>query len=151
MEVIDTEGDYNDPLNWRASAYTGGSPGFFEATDQDGDGLSNIRENALGTNPNVTDTDGDGSSDGAETIAGTNPLDPSDSFRILSVGPSDIPDEIEIIWASVTGKTYVVESSLDLVGNWSLHDSVTAGGSTSRTTDQTSGKRKFYRVRVSGP
>jgi hypothetical protein len=151
LEVIDTEGDYNDPLNWRASAYTGGSPGFFEATDQDGDGLSNIRENALGTNPNVTDTDGDGSSDGAETIAGTNPLDPSDSFRILSVGPSDIPDEIEIIWASVTGKTYVVESSLDLVGNWSLHDSVTAGGSTSRTTDQTSGKRKFYRVRVSGP
>jgi hypothetical protein len=151
LEVIDTEGDYNDPLNWRASAYTGGSPGFSEATDQDGDGLSNIRENALGTNPNVTDTDGDGSSDGAETIAGTNPLDPSDSFRILSVGPSDIPDEIEIIWASVTGKTYVVESSLDLVGNWSLHDSVTAGGSTSRTTDQTSGKRKFYRVRVSGP
>jgi hypothetical protein len=151
LEVIDTEGDYNDPLNWRASAYTGGSPGFSEATDQDGDGLSNIRENALGTNPNLFDTDGDGSSDGAETIAGTNPIDPSDYFRILSVGPSDIPDGIEIIWASVTGKTYIVESSLDLVGNWSLHDSVTAGGSTSRATDQTSGKRKFYRIRVSGP
>ncbi|MDB4514433.1 lamin tail domain-containing protein, partial [Akkermansiaceae bacterium] len=151
LEVIDTEGNYNDPLNWRASAYTGGSPGFSKATDQDGDGLSNIRENALGTNPNLFDTDADGSSDGAETIAGTNPLDTSDYFRILSVGPSDTPDVIEITWASVTGKTYLVESSSDLAGNWSLHDSVTAGASTSRTTDQTSGERKFYRIRVSGP
>ena len=151
LEVIDTEGDYNDPLNWRASAYTGGSPGFSEATDQDGDGLSNIRENALGTNPNLFDTDGDGSSDGAETVAGTNPLDTSDYFRILSVGPTDTPDEIEITWASVTGKTYRVESSTTLEGVWSLHDSVTAGGPTSSSTDQTSGEKKFYRIRVSGP
>jgi hypothetical protein len=151
LEVIDTAGDYNDPLNWRSSAFAGGSPGFSEATDLDGDGLSNIRENVLGTNPNSFDTDGDGSSDGAETIAGTNPLDTSDYFRILSVGSTDTPNEIEITWASVTGKTYVVESSNDLVGTWNLHDTVTAGGSTSITTDQTSGERRFYRVRVSRP
>ena len=119
-----------------------------EATDLDGDGLSNIRENALGTNPNLFDTDSDGSSDGAETIAGTNPLDASDYFRILSVGATDTPNRIQITWASVTGKTYVVESSTDLEGNWSLHDTVTAGGSTSITTDQTSGRRRFYRIRV---
>jgi hypothetical protein len=151
LEVIDTGGDYNDPLNWKASAFTGGSPGFSEATDLDGDGLSNIRENALGTNPNLFDTDSDGSSDGAETIAGTNPLDASDYFRILSVRATDTPNGIQITWASVTGKTYVVESSTDLEGNWSLHDTVTAGGSTSITTDQTSGRRRFYRIRVSGP
>ena len=151
LEVIDTEGDYNDPLNWRASAYSGGSPGFAAATDEDGDGLSNIRESALGTDPNLSDTDGDGTSDGAEIVAGTNPLDASDYFRILSVGPTESPDEIEIIWASVTGKTYVVESSTDLVGVWNLHDAVTASGPTSSSTDQTSADAKFYRIRVTGP
>ncbi|MEN8680282.1 MAG: hypothetical protein ABF391_09555, partial [Akkermansiaceae bacterium] len=79
------------------------------------------------------------------------PLDASDYFRILSVGPTESPDEIEIIWASVTGKTYVVESSTDLVGVWNLHDAVTASGPTSSSTDQTSADAKFYRIRVTGP
>ena len=151
LEVIDPEGDYNDPLNWRASSFADGSPGAAEATDEDGDGLSNIRESALGTNPKLSDTDGDGASDGAEMVAGTNPVDALDYFRILSVGPTETPDEVEITWASVTGKTYVVESSTDMTGVWNLHDSVTAGGSTSSTTDRTTAESKFYRVRVSGP
>jgi hypothetical protein len=151
LEVIDTEGDYNDPLNWQASAYSGGSPGFAAATDEDGDGLSNIRESALGSDPNLSDTDGDGTSDGAEIVSGTNPLDASDYFRILSVRPTESPDEIEIIWASVTGITYLVESSTDLVGVWNLHDSVTASGPTTSSTNQSSDKAKFYRIRVTGP
>ena len=27
LEVVDSEGDYNDPLNWRASTFNGGTPG----------------------------------------------------------------------------------------------------------------------------
>lgn len=42
--------------------------------DDDGDGLSNAQEIALGTNPNNEDTDGDGINDGNEVnIYGTNP------------------------------------------------------------------------------
>ena len=75
------------------------SPGAAEGIDTDGDGLSDIRENAPGTNPNHTDTDGDGIPDGEETVAGTDPLDALDSFRILSIVPTKNPNEIEIIWA----------------------------------------------------
>ena len=42
--------------------------------DTDGDGLTDVEELALGTNPLVADTDGDGYSDGLEVAGGTNPL-----------------------------------------------------------------------------
>ncbi|MBA4386611.1 MAG: hypothetical protein C0404_01440 [Verrucomicrobia bacterium] len=45
--------------------------------DADGDGLSNVQEMAVGTNPKLADTDGDGVSDLVEVMAGTNPLNPS--------------------------------------------------------------------------
>ncbi|MEV4623253.1 hypothetical protein AB0J74_31660 [Asanoa sp. NPDC049573] len=46
------------------------------AEDVDGDGLTNLREQELGTSPTEADTDGDGVSDGAEVDRGTNPLVP---------------------------------------------------------------------------
>ncbi len=47
--------------------------------DFDRDGLSNVEEQALGTDPLVADTDGGGARDGKEVlIDGTNPLDPGD-------------------------------------------------------------------------
>lgn len=46
----------------------------FAAGDDDGDGLSNNEEEALGTDPQVADTDGDGLNDGQEVNQyGTNP------------------------------------------------------------------------------
>ncbi|MCM0673260.1 hypothetical protein NCC78_00725 [Micromonospora phytophila] len=44
------------------------------AEDVDGDGLTNLDEQRLGTSPTDPDTDGDGLSDGAEVARGTNPL-----------------------------------------------------------------------------
>ena len=43
--------------------------------DTDGDGISDLAEEVIGTNPNNADTDGDGISDGAEISQGTDPLD----------------------------------------------------------------------------
>ena len=42
--------------------------------DTDGDGLTDVRERELGTDPTRTDTDGDGLGDGYEVAGGTNPL-----------------------------------------------------------------------------
>ena len=54
--------------------------------DRDGDGLSNLEEQEMGTNPNLEDTDDDGMTDGYETENGMNPLvydgDESSSFTI---------------------------------------------------------------------
>jgi hypothetical protein len=44
------------------------------AEDVDGDGLTNLDEQRLGTSPTDPDTDGDGLSDGAEVARGTDPL-----------------------------------------------------------------------------
>ncbi len=44
------------------------------AADRDGDGLSDARERALGTDPDDPDTDGDGALDGDELADGTSPL-----------------------------------------------------------------------------
>ncbi|NBT49230.1 MAG: DUF5011 domain-containing protein, partial [Actinobacteria bacterium] len=45
------------------------------AGDEDGDGLTNAQELALGSNPYQGDTDGDGFDDKAESLAGTDPND----------------------------------------------------------------------------
>lgn len=50
---------------------------FGEAVDSDKDGLDDVREKELGTNPFNADTDGDGLNDGDEVIIWkTNPLNP---------------------------------------------------------------------------
>ncbi len=50
-----------------------------DAGDPDGDGLSNMEERHLGTNPANADTDGDGMPDGWEVAQGLNPSNSSDA------------------------------------------------------------------------
>ena len=45
--------------------------------DPDNDGLTNLQEFNLGTNPKLTDSDGDGVADGIELTKGSDPLNPS--------------------------------------------------------------------------
>ncbi|NBT24106.1 LamG domain-containing protein, partial [bacterium] len=60
--------------------------------DEDGDGLTNTQELALGTDAYQADTDGDGVSDGAEVRSGTNPLlkpsFPANTFSVSFNGTS---------------------------------------------------------------
>jgi len=56
--------------------------------DSDGDGLSDARENQLGTDPYDPDTDGDGLTDGEEVNQyNTDPLNPDTDFDGLKDGP----------------------------------------------------------------
>lgn len=61
--------------------------------DVDNDGLTNLREQELGTSPTQFDTDGDGVSDGAEVARGTNPLvaDPRTDPPLGGGAPPIIP------------------------------------------------------------
>ncbi|MCG3146937.1 MAG: hypothetical protein PCFJNLEI_00372 [Verrucomicrobiae bacterium] len=77
-EWVDTLGD-GIPKEWRAFYFGGDGTttngNSCAACDADSDGLSNLVEFSLGTDPTYADTDGDGLADGAEVNThGTNPL-----------------------------------------------------------------------------
>jgi hypothetical protein len=55
--------------------------------DDDGDGLTNAQELAIGTDPFNPDTDGDGFPDGVEVEVGSNPLDPRSPGLLVVAAP----------------------------------------------------------------
>jgi len=65
------------------------------AVDTDGDGLSDVEEAGLGTDPALADTDTGGAEDGAEVAAGNDPLDPSDDANILDGDNDQLSDAEE--------------------------------------------------------
>ncbi len=79
-----------------------------DVPDTDDDGLADGEEvRTYGTDPTKADSDGDGASDGDEIAAGTDPNDPSSRFRITSIERGSTT----ITWATVHGRTYVVQFS----------------------------------------
>jgi hypothetical protein len=99
-EDLNEDGDGNPATN-PTDLDNDGIPDYLDAEDQggpkgdlDGDGLTNEREEELGTDPLRADTDGDGVEDGAEISAGTDPLD------VASYADADgdlVPDAVEIV------------------------------------------------------
>ena len=76
INVLDPDQD-NDGLPDGIEVRICGNPTCATPTaDNDGDGLSNLDEVGLGTDPARADTDGDGLSDSAEVLGGTDPVNP---------------------------------------------------------------------------
>ena len=97
--------------------------------------------------PAAMDEDGDGMSNGDEDSAGTNPLDNGSNFSVSSQTLENNGD-ITITWTPVAGKTYKVQSSLNLAPDSWIDE---ASGLNSGTfTDQPviGENKKFYRVVV---
>ena len=85
--------------------------------DSDGDGLTDVVEGVLGTDPFNPDTDFDGSWDGVEVATGTDPLSSSSFFQVLEIARNG--DDVTLTWPSAEGQTYTIQSSADLdSGNW---------------------------------
>ncbi len=73
--ILSTVGD-GIPDDWKiAHGFDINDPSL-AGKDPDGDGLTNLQEFQLGTDPKNPDTDGDGVTDGEEVKRGTNPLSP---------------------------------------------------------------------------
>ena len=75
--------------------------------DADDDGLCDVAEANLGTDPDVADTDGDGVGDGQEVRDGTDPLTPTAEPTVeLTADPplGDAPHEV-VLTAEATGFT----------------------------------------------
>lgn len=72
--------------------------------DKDGDGLPNLQEFALGTDPTKADTDGDGVPDGEEVANGTDPLTPPNRKPVLvASGATEFAPGIVRLSAIVSG------------------------------------------------
>ncbi len=97
----------------------------------------------------AADEDGDGLLNSAEDAAGTNPFDPESRFRIISVVRQN-ESSVQVVWASVAGRKYLLEAAGDLATGFApVSGVVQSTGSTTQFTD-TAGTddHRFYRVTV---
>ena len=100
--------------------------------DTDGDGITDVDEGILGTDPNNPDTDGDGVDDGQEVTDGSDPVDPSSTLFNLN-------DNFCAEWNGFIGQTINIAEFVNLTGSdrqvdLTLFDFLgTAQGTTSTT------------------
>ena len=146
----DTNPESSEPLNWRASAAVGGTPGGSDAVnfsgdpaaDADGDGLSALVEYALGS------SDVDATSGNDATSAGS-----------VEIGGASYPTFNYQLNPAAEDVNRSVESSVDLV-TWTnadtqlvkLANSVNADGSVTKTlrlaSPLTGESKLYFRLRV---
>ncbi len=126
--------------------------------DPDGDGLSNLREYVIGTDPTEPDTDGDGMKDGNEVLYGHDPLVPHEPpLAVTEIEP--LPDGAMLIsWPSMYGLGYMPQFS-DSIGPESVwsnlvrhviwEDTYFPGGTLEAVdTDAKDHPSRFYRVKT---
>ncbi|MGZ4985764.1 MAG: hypothetical protein ACXV8A_06700, partial [Chthoniobacterales bacterium] len=93
------------------------------------------------------DEDGDGMSNSKEDFAGTNPLDPKSILAVTNVSRPDTT-HFSVTWNSVNGRTYQVEVANAPGGTYTpVGSSVPAAGTSSSTTVAGT-PPAFYHVRV---
>jgi hypothetical protein len=108
------------------------------------------------TNVNAnSDPDGDGMSNRQEYLAGTNPLDRNDKLQITTFTAQQGGAPMTVTWQSTPARCYFLQTSLDIgASNWfdsGLGLVAPDGASTTRTVNQASAMKRFYRVQAVNP
>ncbi len=119
--------------------------------DFDGDGMNNLAEYDVGTDPSDPDTDADGLRDGAEEIAGTDPTDARSVFAIVEV--TAVGDAVRLRWHATAGREYRVLVSTDQEV-WTEVAIIPPGDDRlAEWLDDTSNEepRRFYKLEVAIP
>ena len=137
----------DEPANWIASAPT---PGHLPELDSDGDGLPDAWELAHGLDPfsndAALDSDGDGLSNAQEFLAGTDPQSAASTLRLEVRWAGD---EFRLRFAALAGRSYVVETRLDLeTGAWTNFFATNSlpGPQLIELPVATNGAQHFYRL-----
>ena len=129
--------------------------------DADRDGISNIEEESLGTDPKNADTDGDGYSDGVELESGYNPLIAAPGDKITqtdvlpTINPIDIPttnvtakiseDVVDFLAdAQEAGKTDIAPEELTAAVEKSVEEEVTFVEMPTVSIDEINVKKQEY-------
>jgi hypothetical protein len=127
---------------------------FQDATDSDGDGLSQYQEVIVyGTDPDDADSDDDGFSDGFEVETGFSPLSASstpDAVSGIETAVSGIETTVKYWFNAASGVSYRIEYSTDL-NNWFIleDDILGTGGEIVRYYDTVGTQKRFYRAKRS--
>lgn len=129
---------------------------FAGSVDSDGDGMNDAWETEYGLNPLQSgdaslDLDGDGISNRDEFIAGTAPTDIESFLAVQSLARS-ATNGVEISWQAVTGRTYRLQFSTNLLADPAFFilppfSNLTGAGLITVTDTNAAGSRA-YRVGV---
>jgi hypothetical protein len=95
------------------------------------------------------DPDGDGQNNIQEYLAGTDPTNPSSLLRIVSL--AQVAGNVQVSFASVSGKYYTLERCLSLGGAWTtLVDNIAGTGGIRQATDIGGASQlgAFYRIQL---
>ncbi len=144
--TLDADGDGMDDFWEDANGLDSSNPDDAFA-DPDGDGLSNIGEYRVGTDPHKRDTNGNGVWDGAEVGMCQDPLAPFDGVVINNVW---IGGRHALSWNGDSGAVYDIEMSTNLINtNWTVKGTVSAAidgtiGWTNSVVEP--GRLHYYRV-----
>jgi alpha-glucosidase len=124
------------------------------AQDASGDGLSNRLKILAGLDPMIADNDGDGASDADEWLAGTDPLNPEDALIGMAMPNPAAPVGVwSMVWPTVTGRTYTLISSTNLIdaNSWSnvaAHTDFSGTGGPVQIDLENQPSNAFYRLKV---
>ncbi|MGJ8672285.1 galactose-binding domain-containing protein [Rubritalea sp.] len=95
------------------------------------------------------DWDGDGASNLSEYVAGTDLMDPSSIFKVIDMVRTEVSESessIDVSWASVSGKSYTLQHSTDLIEWTDVTSGIDADPPANSVTHEPEGPAAFYRV-----